>query len=64
VCVVEREAFCDSVQRNYVYGIRVVPAVSGIQTAEDLISEMYAIHLSYMSVYTISKKLKASGHFG
>ena len=43
-------------QRNYVCGIRVVSAVSGIQTAKYLISEMYEVHLSYMSVYTISEK--------
>ena len=56
LCVLERETFCDGVQHNYVYGIRVVPAASGIQTAKDLISEMYEVDLSYMSVYTSSKK--------
>jgi hypothetical protein len=55
-----------TVQRNYIYGARVVPAVSGIQTAKDLVSEMYEIHLSSMCTQSAESKglTKNSGHFG
>ena len=43
-------------QRNYIYGARVVPAVSGIQTAKDLVSEMYEIHLSSMCTQSAESK--------